>query len=215
MQTGLFFYFLGFFIIGIFFNFFLFSRERKGTGENKFITSERLIVFLVEILIAVVGFGITLNITNDNEKRIEKDTAIQMLEQTIEYTSNEIETESQYLEMIEAQNIEIQVFLDSSVINTNYYNTILSNEYILQNVNMSTYGYCMDYLVRIETFNERAKAATDRDAMYDDMRWRCQFLKKLRDLLIVCHEELSDEITAEEAIAKCKAIDDEGLSTYE
>lgn len=215
MQTGLFFYFLGFFIIGIFFNFFLFSRERKGTGENKFITSERLIVFLVEILIAVVGFGITLNITDYNEKRIEKDTAIQMLEQTIEYTSNEIETESQYLVMFKEEVMDARVFLNSSVININYYNTILSNELILRNVDMSTYGYCMDYLVRIEDCMEQAKAATDDSTLYSEMYWRCQYLKKLRDLITVYHQELSDEITAEEAIAKCKDIDDKDISTYE
>lgn len=214
MFSNLFLVFFTFLVIGILCNFFLFTQEKKEKKSTKFITSERLIVFVIEIMIAVIGFGVTLHITNDYEKQVDKEKAIQMLEQTIEYTGKEIETESAYLDMYKNGNIETQIFLNSSVININYYNTILSNELILQNANMNTFGYCMDYLVRIEDTDSRAKTATDDSVVHSEMFWRCQYLKKLRDLLSVCSEELSGNLSPEEALIKCKAIDDQDIRTY-
>lgn len=212
MESNIFITFFTFLIIGILCNFFLYRQEKKENLSTKFITSERLIVFFIEILIAVIGFGVTLHITNNNEREVEREKAIQMLEQTIEYTDNEIETESTYLSMYHEGQIETRIFLNSSVINLNYYNTILSNELILQNANMGTYGYCMDYLVRIETSDERAQAATDDKTVYTEMYWRCQYLKKLSKLLSVCRDELSGDLSAEEAIKECKAINEKPLN---
>ena len=44
--------------VGIFFNFILFRQDRDERKSRWFFTSERLLLFVVEILIAVIGFGV-------------------------------------------------------------------------------------------------------------------------------------------------------------
>lgn len=203
-----------FFIMGLLFNFLLYSREKKQKKGEAFLTSERIIVFMIEILIGVIGFGLTLLITYSYEKMDDQIKARRMLDQAIEYTVKEIEEESAYLNMYIAGDIETRVYLNSSVTNLEYYDIVMSNDLIQQNVNMVAYGYFMDYLVRIKDTDERARSSDDKSEIGTEMRWRCQYLKKIRDLLTVCYDEMCNDLTEEEAIEKCIEINTSKLSTY-
>lgn len=222
------------FLLGVGANYFLFSREVKHKENTKFITSERLLVFVIEILIAVIGFGLTLAITNANERQIEKEKAIQMLEQTIEYTDKQISMEGSYLRMHNKDELSDGSLILSSVINMNYYENILSNEVILQNADMVTYGEIMKFLVWIENASERAekiyeeeKAAKETagteekeaesasSKVYKQMYDRWIHLKKTRDMLSICCDELSGKMTREEASELRKQVKNAEKSGYE
>ncbi len=228
-----------FLIAGIVFNFILYKQDKRHEQNSSFITSERLLIFIVEIVIAVIGFGLTLSITNANERAIEKEKAIQMLTQTIQYTDRQITTERSYLKIHSKGEIDDRKLLNSNVISLTYYENILSNEVILQNANMNTYGEIMRFLIWIENCNERAETALAKaetaeeqneqntqtagnDAknehtteVYNQMYWRCAYLRKTRDMLSVCQEELSGDITAKEAAEMRKQILELPLNGYE
>lgn len=195
-----------FLIAGIGVNFFLFYREQSHTQNSRFLTSERLLVFIIEILIAVIGFGFTLGITDANEKRIEKEEAICMIEQTIEYTDSQVKREKSYLNMYNKEKIDGPTLLISNVISLDYYDNILSNEVILQNANMNTYGEIMRYLAWIEYFDESAKTEEDGKIIYSKLYYRYTNLQKVRELLCVCCDEMNGEITSEEALELCNEI---------
>ncbi len=186
-------------ILGFVCSFILFRQDRDERKSKRFFSSERLLVFFIEILIAVIGFGITLFITNGYERQIEKEKAIQMLTQTIEYTEKQAETEKAYLRMYDDGDIERNVFLNSSVFNMTYYESILTHELILKNANMNIHGNIMGYLVWIEQATERAENATTESKMRSEMMWRYAYFLKVRNLLIVSRDELAGDITAEKA----------------
>lgn len=215
MRSEIFMIFCGFMLLGILCNLFLFVREKHPKEKEKFLTSKRLLVFIVEILIAVIGFGLTITITNINEEDVETKKAREIIAQAIEYTENEIEEEGRYLEMYSQDMMGTVVYLNSSVTNLDYYNSVMSNDVIMQNVNVVAYGYFMDYLVRVRDTDERARALTDKSAIITEMTWRCQYLKKIRDLLDVCHDEMAGGISAEEAIIRCKAVNESDLGEYQ
>ncbi len=225
-----------FLIAGVVFNFVLYYQDKHHEQNSSFITSERLLIFVVEIVIAVIGFGVTLSITNANERAIEKEKAVQMLTQTIQYTDRQISDERSYLKMHSKGEIDDRKLFNSNVISLTYYENILSNEVILQNANMNTYGDIMRYLLWIENSNERAEAALakaeaapEQDAqaaedgtqkkstteVYNQMYWRCAYLRKARDLLSVCCDELEGDMTAKEASEMRKQIADLPLRGYE
>ena len=214
MRAEISIFFSAFLIVGILFNFYLFKKENKEGKKTEFLTSERLIVFFVEIFVAVLGFGLTLYVTNDNQNKIEEAKALQMLSQAIEYTDREIEEESAYFDMYRNGEIETRVYLNSSVTNLDYYNNVMSNELILQNVNMVAYGYFMDYLVRVNDTDTRARTSSDPTEIRMEMEWRYKYLKKIRDLLIVCRDEMAGTITTEEANEMCAEINKKPLSEY-
>ncbi len=205
MYTTLLLVFFAFLIIGIACNFLLFYTEKQHKQNTRFITSERLIVFVIEILIAVIGFGVTLSITNANEKQMEKEKAIRMLEQTVEYTDRQIEMDRSYLVMHNNKKIESDVLLISDVISVDYYYNVLSNEIILQNANMNTYGEIMKHLSWVEYSDNCAKEAED-SLIYTYLYRRYNHLKKVRELLSICCNEMSGEISTKEAEELCKAI---------
>lgn len=208
--------FLGFLVFGVLVNYVLFYREREHKSNTRFLFSERLLVFVIEIVIAVIGFGITLAITNANEQQLEKDKAIHMLEQTIEYTDVQIERERAYLKDHSKGNIETRILLNSDVVSIDYYRNILSNEVILQNANMKTYGELMRYLSWMQQCDDRAHAAgADDETIYNNLYWRCAYLKKVRDFLWVCYSELIGELTAEEAANWCKEIKNAEVNGYD
>lgn len=192
--------------IGIMFNFILFRQDRDEKKSRWFFTSERLLLFVVEILIAVIGFGITLNVTNNNERQIEKENALQMMEQTISYMDKQIKDERDYLRMYNNEELTAKGLLLSSVVNTEYYESILTNELILQNANMNIQGDIMRYLVWIEQKSERAKEAEDEDEMYRQMYSRYGCFIKVRNLLQVSYDQLNGTITEEEVTEKWKEI---------
>lgn len=192
--------------IGIMFNFILFRQDRDEKKSRWFFTSERLLLFVVEILIAVIGFGITLNVTNNNERQIEKENALQMMEQTISYMDKQIKDERDYLRMYNDEELTAKGLLLSSVVNTEYYESILTNELILQNANMNIQGDIMRYLVWIEQKSERAKEAEDEDEMYRQMYSRYGCFIKVRNLLQVSYDQLNGTITEEEVTEKWKEI---------
>ncbi len=192
--------------VGVFFNFILFRQDRDEKKSRWFFTSERLLIFVVEILIAVIGFGVTLNVTNNNERQIEKEKALQMMEQTINYMDKQIKDERDYLRMYNNEEITADGLLLSSVVNTEYYESILTNELILQNANMNIQGDIMRYLVWIEQKSERAKEAKDEDGMYRQMYSRYGCFIKVRNLLQVSYDQLNGTITEAEVTEKWKAI---------
>ena len=198
--------FLAFLVLRVGVNFILFRQEQENKKSKKFLTSERMLVFIIEILIAVIGFGITLAVTNANELQVEKDKAICMLEQTIEFTENQISREKKYLNMYKEEKIEMSTLLLSSVISMDYYDNVLSNEVLLQNANMNTYGEIMRYLSYVEYYDDSAKTEEDESKAYSKMYNRCSNMKKVKELLTVCCDEMSGEITAEEAAELCKEI---------
>ena len=205
MYTVIFLVFCTFFAVGICANFVLYRREKQHKKSTHFITSERLFVFFIEILIAIIGFGVTLAITNANEQQVEKDKAIRMLQQTIEYTDKQLASERSYLNMHKNGKITTEGLLVSNVINMDYYDNILSNEVVLQNANMNTYGDLMRYLAWVEGRDERAQTAEESE-VYQHLYRRYIFLKQVRELLQVCCDEMSGKITAEEAAERCKEI---------
>ena len=205
MYTKIIVLFALFLIAGIGANFFLFYQEKTNKKSNKFITSERLFVFIIEILIAVIGFGVTLAFTNANELQLEKEKAICMIEQTIEFTDNQITREKKYLNMYKAEEINDKSLKLSNVISLEYYDNILSNEVILQNANMNTYGEIMRYMEWIEYYDSTAKTA-EGDAIYSKLYNRYSNMKKVSELLTVCRDEMRGDITSEEAMELCKEI---------
>ena len=205
MYTVIFLVFCTFFAVGICANFVLYRREKQHKKSTRFITSERLFVFFIEILIAIIGFGVTLAITNANEQQVEKDKAIRMLQQTIEYTDKQLTSERSYLNMHKNGKITTEGLLVSNVINMDYYDNILSNEVVLQNANMNTYGDIMRYLAWVEGRDERAQTAEESE-VYQHLYRRYIFLKQVRELLQVCCDEMSGKITAAEAAERCKEI---------
>lgn len=205
MYTKIIVLFALFLIAGIGANFFLFYQEKTNKKSNKFITSERLFVFIIEILIAVIGFGVTLAFTNANELQLEKEKAICMIEQTIEFTDSQITREKNYLNMYKEEKIEAKALQLSNVISLDYYDNILSNEVILQNANMNTYGEIMRYMEWIEYYDSTAKTA-EGDAIYSKLYNRYANMKKVSELLTVCRDEMRGDITSEEAMELCKEI---------
>lgn len=205
MYTKIIILFALFLIAGIGANFFLFYQEKTNKKSNKFITSERLFVFIIEILIAVIGFGVTLAFTNANELQLEKEKAICMLDQTIEFTDSQITREKNYLNMYKEEKIEAKALQLSNVISLDYYDNILSNEVILQNANMNTYGEIMKYMEWIEYYDSTAKTA-EGDAIYSKLYNRYSNMKKVSELLTVCRDEMRGDITSEEALELCKEI---------
>lgn len=205
MYTKIIVLFALFLIAGIGANFFLFYQEKTNKKSNKFITSERLFVFIIEILIAVIGFGVTLAFTNANELQLEKEKAICMIEQTIEFTDSQITREKNYLNMYKEEKLEAKALQLSNVISLDYYDNILSNEVILQNANMNTYGEIMRYMEWIEYYDSTAKTA-EGDAIYSKLYNRYANMKKVSELLTVCRDEMRGDITPEEALELCKEI---------
>ena len=205
MYSSLFLLFAVFLFAGIFINYLLFKQDQGNKKSKKFLTSERLLVFTIEILIAVIGFGVTLSITNANERQVEKEKASQMISQVIEFTDRQIERERSYLKMYQKETLTADSLRVSNVISLDYYNNILASDAILQNANMNTYGDIMTYLLWIEQRGTLAQSASD-DLVYNYMVQRYKHLKVLRELLVVCHEELTGVITADEAKQKCYDI---------
>ena len=198
--------FFVFILLGVGFNFFLFRQEQEHKENSRFLTSERLIVFIIEILIAVIGFGVTLAITNTNELAMEEEKAIRMLEQTVEYTDSQISRDKSYLNMYNKGEIKSDTLIKSSVISIDYYKNVLSNDVVLQNANMNTYGEIMRYLEWIEYYDDGAKAETEDSKIYSKMYNRYTYLEKVHELLAVCCDEMSGEISADEAAELCKEI---------
>ena len=192
-------------LFGILISYRLFKQDQGKKKNTKFFSSERFLVFTIEILIAVIGFGVTLSITNANERQVEKDKAAQMVSQVIDYTDRQIERERSYLVMHNNGTITSESLRISNLINLDYYYNILSTEVVLQNANMNTYGDIMSYLLWIEQATDRAQAA-DEDSVYGPMYTRYRYLKVLRELLQVCHDELAGEISPTEARQRCHDI---------
>ena len=128
-----------------------------------------------------------------------------MIEQTIEFTDSQITREKNYLNMYKEEKIEAKALQLSNVISLDYYDNILSNEVILQNANMNTYGEIMRYMEWIEYYDSTAKTA-EGDAIYSKLYNRHANMKKVSELLTVCRDEMRGDITPEEALELCKEI---------
>lgn len=206
MYTTIMLLFFSFLVLGVGVNFFLFYQEKKNKKSTRFITSERLLVFIIEILIAVIGFGVTLAVTNANEQQVEKEKAICMLEQTVEFTDSQLAREKSYLNMYKNDKIEMDMLIVSSVISLDYYDNVLSNEVILQNADMNIYGEIMRYLEWVEYYDTSARETEDEKMAYSKLYNRYSHMGKVRELLSICCDEMSGDISTEEAIELCREI---------
>lgn len=186
-------------LLGFLLNYLLFRQDKKEEKSTSFFTSERFVIFIVEILIAVIGFGATLAVTNANEREMEKEKAAQMLGQIIEYMDSQVDDEHDYLVMYDDGELTAKGLLVSSVVNTEYYESVLTNELILQNVNMKIHGEVMRYLTWGEQATARAKEATDDKGIRRQMWLRYAYHLKMRNHLQVSYDELTGAITADEA----------------
>ena len=165
-----------------------------------------MLVFVIEIVIAVIGFGATLFITNTYERQIEKDKALRMMEQVITFTEEQVADERAYLQMYDREEISAKKFLNSSVANTDYYESILTSELILQNADMHIHGEIMPYLTWIDQATTRAREATEDKDVRTQMYWRYAYFVKVLNLLRVSYNELNESITQEEALEECNRI---------
>ena len=191
--------------LGIGLSFLLYKKDREHKESKFFWSSKHLAEFGLEIMIVLVGFGLTLAFTNAYERQLEKENAAHMIQQVVEFTDWQIKSERSYLNSYNKGDLTVADLRVSNGINLNYYNSILSSDIILQNVNMNTYGNIMRYLLWIEQRDELAKNAKD-EHVYTYMEQRYRELKALREYLLVCQEELQGVITAEEAKERCKEI---------
>jgi len=107
--------------------------------------------------------------------------------------------------MYKKETLSAKSLLYSNVISTDYYNNVLSNDVVLQNANMNTYGDIMNYLMWIEQRDEMAHEGPEQH-IYIYLEQRHNHLKKMREFLIICHDELSGSITAEEAKQLCHDV---------
>lgn len=193
-------------LIGILLNLLLYKQEKHDTQNKKFITSERLIIFIIDIIIAVIGFGVTLGVTNENERNIEKEHAIQMLEQTINYTKTQLSSHYSYTKSYQNGEISLEELRISNVINFDYYDNILAYEAILKNVNMSTYGDLMRYLQWAKNTDERIFSTSNKESIIAYNESRGKHILKLQKLLETCVNELKGNISKEEASEECESI---------
>lgn len=107
-------------------------------------------VFFIEILIAVIGFGVTLGVTNSNERQMEKEKAITMMEQTIEFTDNQLAREKSYLNMYNQEKITSELLQNSSVVSLDYYKNVLGTDEIMQNSDIQIWErlrICLSYVM--------------------------------------------------------------------
>ena len=190
--------FLPFLAFGIWFTFCLFDQDVHNKKSTRFIGSERLLVFFIEIVIAVIGFGITLAITNMNERQLQKEQSVHMLQQTIEYTDRQLEMDRKYLVSHNKESISDLKLRASDVISMEFYYNILSDETILQNANMNTYGELMRYMKWVEYHDQRAKEV-EGSQVYTYLYQRYDKLQKARDLMQICCDEMKGTITAKQA----------------
>lgn len=209
MNLYVFIIFFFVFVAGILCNFLLFRQDKNALKNTRFITSERLIIFIVEIFIAVIGFGVTLGITNENERNIEKEQAIQMLEQAIDYSDMQASVHNTYIAMYNNQEISLEELIVSDVINFDYYDNILASETVLQNADMKTYGDIMLFLQWAKNNDEKIKTTSDNDKQIAYIQQRGRNLLKLNCLLKTCVKELNGQISTEDASKECRSIRNE------
>ncbi len=81
----------------------------------------------------------------------------------------------------------------------------MSDETILQNANMNTYGELMRYMKWVEYNDQRAKEV-EGSKVYTYLYQRYETLKKARDMMQICCDEMSGEITTEEAAELCHDV---------
>ena len=201
-----------------------YGRYRRDRAEGKelsrnFFTSERIFVFIIEILIAFIGFGMTLAIANANERQMEKNAAIQMTEQVIAYMDREVEWEYQYLLGYDKGEMTGDMLRVSSVTNTVYYESVLTNELILKYANMDIHGEVMRFMVWADWATAQADETTDEAEIRKYLWDRYSYHLKMRNLLQVSYDEMVGEITAEEAEDKRRTIrsrtNEEEVKIYE
>ena len=174
------------------------KKEGKEVSHN-FFTSERLFVFFIEIVIAFLGFGMTLTIANANERQMEKQTAVQMTEQVIAYMDSQVEREYRYLLSYDSGKMTADTLRVSSVSNTAYFDSVLTNELILQNANMTIHGDIMRYVMWADWATNKANEATEDDKIREYLWDRYAYHLKVRSLLQVSRDEMTGAITAETA----------------
>ena len=189
---------LGSTLLGIALSFYLFRNDLKNVKIKNFIKSERFLGFILQIVIAFLGFGVTLGVSNANERRIEKKHVIEMLEQSIEFTENRLQNSYEYQISYEQNDISLTEYLDSNRIPFDYYNNLFGNDLIMENINMNAYGYILQYLNwAIDTeetaFNQKDKT----DAVYYFEK-RNEHLETMDEIVQQSCKQVKGELSEEE-----------------
>lgn len=185
-------------LFGMVLSFSLFKNDLKDVKIKKFIKSERFLGFFLQIVIAFLGFGVTLGISNANERRIEKNHVIEMLEQSIEFTENRLQNSYEYQISYEQNDISIIEYLDSNRIPFDYYNNLFGNDLIMENINMNAYGYILQYLNWAIDTEETAFNQKDKEDVAYYFEKRNEHLKTMDEIVQQSCKQLKGELSKEE-----------------
>lgn len=193
-------------LIGVLLSFILYRNTRNHNEDKNFLSSEKLLTYFIEIIIAVVGFGLTLNFSNENERRLEEENVIQILEQAKEYTSDRVSVSVTYYEPYENKELDWDYVENICMVNFDYYDNILADSQIIKHVDMYVYGYMMQCVLWSKQENEKMLLAEDEAIAYEHMKSRDQNIYKIGELLDLCIKEMKGEIEKEEAEQYCMAL---------
>ena len=184
--------------LGIALSFNLFKNDLKNVKIKNFIKSERFLGFILQIVIAFLGFGITLGVSNKNERRIEKNHVIEMLEQSSEFTENRLQNSYEFQISYEQKDISLTEYLDSNRIPFDYYNNLFSNDLIMENINMNAYGYILQYLNWAIDTEEMAFNQTDKTNAVYYFEKRNEHLKTMDEIVQQSCKQVKGELSEEE-----------------
>ena len=192
-------------LLGVFLNYILYKNGKNHNEDKYFWSSEKFLTFLIEIIIAVVGFGLTLNFSNENERKREEEVVIQMLEQAKQYTEDLVEFNVTNYQFYDNNEYDWVYLEHVNTVNLNYYNNILTDPQVIRQVDMFVYGYMMQCLLWVEREDEYMRSLEDEELAYRYMKFRDQNIYKIELLLDICIKELKGEIDEEEAEKLCYA----------
>lgn len=189
---------LGSTLLGIALSFNLFRNDLENVKIKKFIKSERFLGFILQIVIAFLGFGVTIGVSNANERKIEKNHVIEMLEQSIEFTENRLRNSYEFQISYEQNDISLTEYLDSNRIPFDYYNNLFGNDLIMENINMNAYGYILQYLNWAIDTEEVAFEQEDKTSAIYYFEKRNEHLKTMDEIVQQSCKQVKGELSEEE-----------------
>lgn len=181
-------------VVGIALNWFLFYRKPK----VRFIESEELWGFILQIIIAIVGFGLTLVLSNNVEREQDKSYVVEMLEQSSDFTSNRLELSLEYIEEYQDKRSTWEGFSLSNKITFNYYDNLFSNSQVMEYLDMNAYGHMLQYLLWAKELETMALEESNINIAFDYYKTRDEHLFKMDKIVQACCEELKGNMSKEE-----------------
>lgn len=181
-------------VIGITLNWILFYRNPK----TRFIESEELWGFVLQIIIAIVGFGLTLVLSNQTERAQDKSYVVEMLEQSSDFTANRLALSSEYTEEYQDKRNTWEDFSLSNKITFDYYDNLFSNSQVMEYLDMNAYGHMLQYLLWAKDLETMALEESDINIAFDYYKTRDEHLFKMDKIVQACCEELEGNMSKEE-----------------